>query len=36
MHAAMPTSASTYDSLTRQFYGSGVPQTRILSPTGGK
>jgi hypothetical protein len=31
MHCAMPVLASTYDSLTRQFYGNPrVPTTRIL------
>lgn len=34
MHAAMPVSASTYDSLSRQFYGnSRVPITRLLPLT---
>lgn len=33
MHCAMPTVASTYDSLSRQFYGNTrVPNTRILPP----
>lgn len=34
MHCAMPLMASTYDSLSRQFYGSRVPQTRLLPVQG--
>jgi hypothetical protein len=36
MHCPMPLMASTYDSLTRQYYGSRVPQTRLLPVQGGK
>lgn len=36
MHCSMPLMASTFDSLTRQFYNnSRLPQNRIL-PVGGK
>lgn len=35
MHAAMPVSASTFDSLTRQFYrSSSIPTSRILPVSG--
>jgi hypothetical protein len=30
MHCAMPLVASTYDSLQKQYYGSRVPQIRLL------
>lgn len=35
MHASLPVLATTYDSLTRQYYGRRVPHIRVL-PVGGR